>query len=114
MHCNGEIISARLVAALVDKLTHWRPVCIDSGLDDEDDLGAAGGMPGDLTGSAAAPAGIDSIGEGADTVTADDHNAHGPGDADVTPRKRQRHAEDLAPAGHNETAGPLMAPGDVS
>eukprot|EP00878_Enallax_costatus_P019728 GHUV01020821.1.p1 GENE.GHUV01020821.1~~GHUV01020821.1.p1 ORF type:complete len:416 (+),score=170.15 GHUV01020821.1:427-1674(+) len=87
----------------------------DAGMGDDDDdaLGAAGGMPGDLTGSAAAPAGIDSVGEGPDAVTADDFNAGGAGDTDMVPRKRL-HTEDLAPAGHNEPAAPLMAPGEAS
>jgi hemerythrin-like domain-containing protein len=83
----------------------------DSGMGDVDDaVGAAGGMPGDLTGSAGQPAGVDSVGLGEDAVTADDQGAGGAGDADMLPRKRPLPAE-LAPAG--APAAPLMAPGEV-
>lgn len=77
----------------------------------DDALGAAGGMPGDLTGSDDTPAGVDSVGRGEDAVTADDQGAGGAGDADLLPRKRPLPA-DLAPAG--EPAAPLMAPGEAA
>jgi hemerythrin-like domain-containing protein len=84
----------------------------DTGMGDvgDDAVGAAGGMPGDLTGSAGQPAGVDSVGLGEDAVTADDQAASGAGDADMLPRKRPMPA-DLAPAG--EPAAPLMAPRQV-
>jgi hemerythrin superfamily protein len=85
----------------------------DTGLDDvgDDAVGAAGGMPGDLTGSAGQPAGVGSVGVGDDAVTADDQGAGGAGDSDMLLRKRPLPA-DLAPAG--EPAAPLTAAGQTS